>query len=122
MKTLEMVKELMENPGKEFKAECGNIVINRNGSIYWSGSKILFNLNYTNLAKRWEEIKKPVDFMTALKSDKKIKVEHTMLKDFSVFNKYCNFTDLLENLLNYFTSISVREIILNGEWHIEKEV
>lgn len=65
--------------------------------------------------------------MTALKSDKKIKVEHTMLKNFcknydSVFNKYCNFTDLLENLLNYFTSISVREIILNGEWHIEKEV
>ena len=67
LKTWEMIKELTENPNKEFvrKVDGLHIKTNEDGELIWDNGYQFMRLNH-----EWEEIKKPVDFMTAIQSEK----------------------------------------------------
>ena len=64
MKLWEMIKELTENPEKEFvrKRDGLRIKAKENGELNWDSGHRFMKTN-----DEWEEVKKPVDFMTALR-------------------------------------------------------
>lgn len=72
MKTWEMIKELTENQNKRFKNQYGDVVGKGNGQTDKKGfTDGVFYKNNTpcryevDLNDVWEEVKEPVDFMTA---------------------------------------------------------
>ena len=71
MKTWEMIKELTENPKKKFRLKGNNVVLE-----VVDGEIDLTDIDWVLLDDEWEEVKEPVDFMTAIKSRKFVKVEH----------------------------------------------
>ena len=70
--------------------------------------------------KTWE-MKKPVTFIDALKSGKRVMIKHQDLDgELSYMSEtYNDIDDVMYNISNYFTAEGVREILLNGEWYIE---
>lgn len=79
MKTWEMIKELTENPDKKFRrvGEDRELYVGvYNNFVAWEGDYALetggepFEI-YTDL--EWEEVKQPVDFMTAFQAFRKMK-------------------------------------------------
>lgn len=116
MKTWEMIKELTEHPEKKFKrsewkddnhieTDFFGRVINEDReppAIY--------------VGDDWEEIIEPVDFMTAVKSGKRVRVEH------SVYDTPSNYKSLdltLVQIAHGRGPDTVRDIILNVKWYIE---
>ena len=77
MITWEMIKKLTENPEKEFvrKSDGLHIKTNEDGELVWDNGYQFMRLNH-----EWEEIKKPVDFMTAIQSEKPMSVEFSGTK------------------------------------------
>ena len=112
-----MIKELTENPDKRFtnsKVPNGAYVaLNPNNIIYWYGIEQtirpleidMFDAKYLE----WEEVKEPVDFMTAVASGKRIKHE-----------KWADFYELHEMFdgMSLISDNSSRKTIL-GKWYVE---
>lgn len=132
MKTWEMIKELTENPKKEFISKGSGPFADL--KAYWfrdehdvENMKII-NLNCKNevykypLNRKWEEVKKPVDFMTAITSGKYISVK-CAIETYEGKGKlreiyYRQPSEMLRTLAGYGDKIAI-DIILNGEWYIE---
>ena len=151
MKTWEMIKELTENPQKEFKGvarfdwdnfEYSKIVFKTkivDGNLiteatYYVGRDEILNGNkiingiltdtLEVLSADWTEIKKkPVDFITAIESGCKLKVEHPFIREeyekeqFS--NHYKYFTELFEIFGKSWDEHDVRKVLLEGNWYID---
>lgn len=121
MKTWQMIKELTENPKKKFTYTGGRTyVIMEDGMIVWKGEYQkgqAFAIGYINERDReWEEVKQPVTFMEAVKSQKMIKVEH---KDFELDGDFRDLDDLLYKIGGCFSSGSLSMLITDGKWYIE---
>lgn len=72
------------------------------------------------LNSKFTIIQKPVLFMEAIKSGKKIKVNHEdIYRNEEYFNEYHELGDLLHELTECFNN--VQGIILNGEWYVEED-
>lgn len=70
--------------------------------------------------EEWEEIKQPVDFLTAVGSGRRIKVEHELVQECSYYllNEFCNMDEVMKDLENYIDD-DIRDIIVNGKWYVE---
>ena len=125
-----MIKKLTENPEKEFisyelgggrdvlKTKSINRVIRfSNEEDRWH--EVLIGVD---LEREWEEIKKPVTFMEAITSGKKISVQCAIetyegkgkLRD--IYYRQPN--EMLRALAGYGDEVAI-DIILNGKWYIE---
>lgn len=118
MKTWEMIKELTENPEKEFtrKSDGLHIKTNEYGDLVWDSGYQFLRLHHD-----WEEVKKPVDFMDAVKAldeGKTIYVLHDgCYKDiFSPVGKQTDWGVAMEQEQGYAIDT---EFILYGKWYIE---
>lgn len=129
MKTGEMIKELTENPEKEFISKV-NKDIKAKRSLFTDDIELYNHKNKTKIVKlgvkvlngEWEEVKESVDFMTAVKSGKKIRVEHINVDDRGV-DDLIDFTSLdclIYALGEGWDAEEVKDIILNDKWYIEQ--
>ena len=119
MKTWQMIKELTENPEKEFtrKSDGLHIKTNKYEELVWDSGYQFLRLHHD-----WEEIKKPVTFMEAITSGKKISVQCAIetyegkgkLRD--IYYRQPN--EMLRALAGYGDEVAIY-IILNGKWYIE---
>ena len=130
MKTWEMIKELTENPKKEFVLKNDrrvNVFMTVGGEVCYEvdGCDIvkLLKLDGWLLKQEWEEVKKPVGFMDVLKQAKKDNA-----KLFTIKNPEhdVNFTKQpLYFILSYLSSTCtddlLADILLNSEWYIEDD-
>ena len=111
MKTWEMIKELTEDPNKEFvrKIDGMHIKTNKHGELIWDSGH-----QFIRLEQQWEELKTPVDFITAVKSGKNISVR------FSGANySAMSLPNLFYELQQDYSDNVIRKIILKGEWYIQ---
>lgn len=114
--TWEMLKELTENPHKEFEKVSNGVSsglyarVNEHGRLFWGE-----DYNFLNLSDTWEAVKKPVDFITAVDSGKAVSVEYSGYK----YEKM-NLAELLRKLGFEHNSLVVRLFILYGTWYIEE--
>ena len=130
MITWEMIKELTENPEKEFisyelgdgrdvlktKSICG-VIRFFNEEDRWH--EVLIGVD---LEREWEEVKEPVDFMTAITSGKKVSVK-CAIETYEGKGKlreiyYRQPNEMLRALAGYGDEAAI-DIILNGKWYIE---
>lgn len=114
-----MIKELTENPEKEFirKSDGLHFKTNEYGELIWDSG-----YQFLRLHQEWKEIKKPVDFMTAVESHKRIRIEHEFIEDeddFRYLTTSYNELDLIIKALSEYTHYDIPEIISNGKWYIE---
>ena len=107
MKTWEMIKELTENPSKEFtrKSDGLHIKTNKYGELIWDSGYQFLRLHHD-----WEEIKKPVDFMTAFQAFRKMK---------TISVKCDGMEDAVFLGKSNGHAIFHEEYIENGKWYIE---
>lgn len=111
-KTWEMLKELTENPNKEFERVSDGFYIkaHEHEEVFWSNG-----YGDNKLTDTWVEIvKKPVDFITAVESGKAISVRYSGYR----YQK-ANLDELLYLLTLDHDSSLVRSFILYGTWYIE---
>ena len=112
MITWKMIKELTENPSKEFVRELDGLHIktNKYGELIWDNGYQFIRVGHT-----WEEVKKPVDFMTALNSRKFVKVEHKL----AAYTDYERLDLIMVDLADNLNADEFAEVIENGKWYIE---
>ena len=125
MRTWEMIKELMENPNKEFSIK---LRISQIAYVSVSGNVRIRNINRESkpleltrqiLDEKWEEVRRPVDFMTVAKAVKEGKEVGLKYDGFSLgFTKW-ELRDLLIDLGQNYEDEDLAEIILKGKWYIE---
>lgn len=134
-KTWEAIKMLEEGKAKEFKFENYGIE-NVNGNILF----IVENGKYAPMSGltigiEWELVQQPVSFMEAITANKKIKVEHSLIKEGKVcINKVFDMSwkklingehitqsELFSVLGWMFNDKQVRKIIKEGKWYTEGE-
>ena len=129
MKTWQMIKELTENPDKKFRrvGEDRELYVGvHNNFVAWEGDYALetggetFEI-YTDL--EWDEVKKPVDFMTAIKALNGGKVIYAIRADGyrEVFNPAGKQTDwgvAVKQSQGYAVDT---ETILYSKWYIEDQ-
>ena len=122
-----MIKELTENPEKKFRrvGEDRELYVGvYNNFVAWEGDYTLetrgepFEI-YTDL--EWEEVKEPVDFMTAIEALDRGKVIYAIRTDGyrEVFNPAGKQTDwgvAVKQSQGYAVDT---ETILYGKWYIE---
>jgi len=115
MEIWEMIKEWYESDmKKEFRrlnpcrGQIEKVVKNCNGQLCWNGS-IHTPFLISDDKHKWELVPEPVDFMTAINSEKKIKYEN--------WTKYYKLSSALEIMATKGFVIS-REM-LNGKWFVE---
>lgn len=109
--------EIMQCPGKKFRRKSDGFVIEvtLDGTLYWDSGHRFLNIN-----DEWEEVKEPVDFIEALKSCKRVSVEHPNLFDMPViYKKNASIATVINYIFESYSDALVREIILNGKWYIE---
>lgn len=110
--TWEMLSELAKNPNKEFRKVSSGLHVktNEDGELLWDGEFKLNRLNDT-----WKEVRKPVDFLTAVEHGKLISVEY-------LGEKYeeMGLDELLYDLGADCSSDIAALFILRGKWYIEE--
>jgi len=113
-----MIKALTGNPKKKFKNQYGEeIRVLPDNDLFFDG---VDGHNYISITDEWEEVKEPVDFMEALKSCKRVSVEHPNLFDMPViYKKNASIATVINYIFESYSDALVREIILNGKWYIE---
>lgn len=122
MKTLDAIKEIVEDKNKEFESLTKllfwdyelNCMVCEDKEDRYSRYSILHDIT---LKEEWKEVKQPVDFMTVVKSRKKVKVEHELLEEEQ--EEYLSLDILMFNLSNMHYEPDFTDIILNGKWYIE---
>lgn len=118
MKTSEMILELGNNPSKEFRRTRDGLIIkvDEYGHLRWPPGH-----DYLNLNDKWEEIKKPVSFMEALESERKVRVRHVSLNGNLNYLRetYNEIDDVLFQISRYLNNAGLRDILLYGTWYIE---
>lgn len=129
MITWKMIKELTENPEKEFvsyELQGSRDVLKTKsikGAIRFSNEEGNWHevLIGVDLGREWEEVKQPVDFMTAVKSGKRIRIEHDLVNEFGVedLTHFSSIDCLLYALGEDYNAKEVKDIIVNGKWYIE---
>lgn len=110
MKSWEVVKALSENPKRKFICK-GVVAENISGDLVLSKEGVEFGFCVND---EWEEIKEPVDFMTAINSGKRIKPAGSTgnfmtiksLSGYMLGSKYKSEEDRIE--------------LINGKWIIEE--
>jgi hypothetical protein len=78
----------------------------------------------------FKKIQQPVSFMEVVNSNKKCRVEHTFIDNYSMCDnslirsmykkEYVGLGIVLEGLSKFYNSICLKEIIKNGKWYIEE--
>ena len=122
MKTWKMTKELTENPDKEsisyMKKGFRDVLKAQSikGAIRFSNEEDNWHevLIGVDLDREWEEIKKPVDFMTAIQSEKPMSVEFSGTKI-----KKETLANMLYRLQENYSDKTIKQIIVYGNWYIE---
>jgi len=116
-----MLEILAKYPEKKFNNKILGQVELYEGTLVWLSNMEEVIMSNTVLKMEWEEVKEPVDFMTALRSGKKVMIKHHDLDGELNYmtETYNDINDVMYNISNYFTAEGVREIFLNGEWYIE---
>lgn len=111
MKTWEMIKQLTENPNKEFKRELDGLHIktNEDGELIWDNGYQFIRLDH-----EWKEIKKPVSFMEAVASGKRIKLEHE-----DGGEKYVTLDYFLASISGRFMQNELRDLLLRGTFYVK---
>lgn len=119
MRIEEMIKELRVNPDKKFKnsTHLGTVIAYmEEGKVRFKsidkGLIVAIHVSYLN--DEWEEVKEPVDFMTAVRSGKHIGVEFSGVK-----YKPMSLPNLLYELQQDHSHRTICQFILNGKWYIE---
>lgn len=112
MKTWEMIKEITEDPSKEFVRELDGLHIktNKDGELIWDSG-----YQFIRLGHEWKEVKKPVDFIEAVKAlqeGKNIYSEYGNRIYHYRSKPYKGLIDLNKNPVASYE-------ILHGEWYIE---
>ena len=115
-----MIKKLTEDVDRGFIREDGLIISTSiDDTLLWERG-----YSHINLHDEWEEVKKPVDFITAIKSGKKIRVK-CAIDTYEGKGKwklreihYRKPSEMLRTLSSYSDNIAV-DIIENGDWYIE---
>lgn len=108
MKTKEMMTRAKE--GKLFKRKSDGLLleISPNGYLFWNSGATYLNIN-----DEWEEVKEPVDFITAFKAfreGKAISVEDGELSG----GRFIYYPRTNERYVAFS-----EEDIANGKWYIE---
>ena len=122
MKTWAMTKELTENPDKEFisyELGGGRDVLKTksiDGAIRFSNEEGNWHevLIGVDLDREWEEVKQPVDFITAVESGKEIGVEYS-----GSHYRNMSLPNLFYELQQDHSDTTIRLFILKGKWYIE---
>ena len=104
--------EIMQHSNKTFKRirDGFKMHIDRSGTLIHDSG-----FGFININDEWEEVKKPVDFMTAFKAYRKGKTICVENKKTNP-DKYTYFPEELQD--NCFTE----DDIANGKWYIEGEI
>jgi hypothetical protein len=114
MKTWEMIKELTENPEKIFKNQ------NEEEIRVLPDDELYFDDGYKNihLHDEWKEVKKPVDFMAAVKSGKRFKLIN---KDDAegVLTRYMDLNTFMDTLSSMWSKELSKAILTEGKFYIE---
>jgi hypothetical protein len=120
--TFEMIKKGIENPALEFetttingrkhtaKAKRFDGVPYNPYAMHWIDEDTPLIINNVTIDYKWTLVKKPVDFMTAINSDRKIKYE--------TWCSYYKLSDTLELLKSTGNSSDIVRLI-NGKWYVE---
>jgi len=136
MKTWEMIKELTENPEKEFICKSKGIFAEQKAYFYideYGEESIKIVNNETGNAikkhhtnREWEEVaevKEPVDFMAAVESSKRVRVEHPYISQpyekSELSRDYQYLGAILDILSAAWGEDEIRKIILEGDWYIQ---
>ena len=75
---------------------------------------------HNNIDDKWTLVQNPVDFMTAVKSGKKIKVEHILASHLDITKKYLTLKNLLDTLCYSYPSDAICDILTEGKFYIEE--
>ncbi|MFR4584670.1 hypothetical protein [Clostridium cadaveris] len=121
-KTWEVIKMLSENPNLKFRTYCSDVFKSENGYIVFENIDCIdgFDGNFTG-NEEWTLIQEPVDFMTAVKSGKKIKVEHILASHLDITKKYLTLKNLLDTLCYSYPSDAICDILTEGKFYIEEQ-
>jgi len=107
LKTWEMIKALTENT--KLKAKSDNLTVHPvDGGLKYCDCSLRgqhVELSRESLDYEWELVREPVDFMTAINSDKRISTEDRSIH-------LCGANWLLQN-----SGLTLAQI--NGKWYIE---
>lgn len=129
-KTWEVIKMLSENPKLKFKKHSpGNSIVLGAQVIGFSSFLKLCRTDFTDktlnnnirLDEEWTLIQEPVDFMTAVRSGKKIKVEHILASHLDITKKYLTLKNLLDTLCYSYPSDAICDILTEGKFYIEEQ-
>ena len=102
--------EVMQRKRKfKRKSDGLELKISEDGTLQWASG-----YEFLNIHDEWEEVKKPVDFMTAIKSGKDIGVEYSR-----ACYREMSLANLFYELQQDYSDNVIRKIILNGKWYIE---
>lgn len=107
METWGMIKELTENPEKEFECEYGK-AIKFGDKIIWAKNGRTIMLDHYTLMAKWQEAKEPVTFMEAL-------VEYYQLNKTIV----CELDDSIYRFQGGIDTKFYASQIMRGKWYIE---
>lgn len=101
--------KMMQHSGKKFKRKSDGFVIEiaPDGTLYWDSGHRFLNIN-----DEWEEVRKPVDFIEAVKSGKKIRSVTWMQ------NTELDLPNLLYDMSD-FDEEEIRQLLL-GKWYIKE--
>lgn len=151
MKGIELLNEIVNNNmrylDKEFTSEnfgTINIKKSEDENLYICFENNDFDNDVWNTLKHFSleefvEVKKPVKFEDAMKTLKKVRVEHALLdKIYKVCNNQVSFNrihniilanknsyqyleDILQALLQCVSRSELRQILLEGNWYIEED-
>ena len=121
MKTWDMLEILAKYPEKKFNNKAFGQVELFGSILVWSSNMEDVVISNTLLKMEWEEVKKPVSFIEAVESKKKIRVEHSYLDGNleTLTTNYYDLDDVLYEIGNYISDDGCGDIILNGKWYIE---
>lgn len=129
MKTYELeeaIKMLKENNKLEFEINRINnssvLFIDVAGRLKCEDKKSGSD-DYILAADKWKLIQQPVTFMEAVKSTKRVKVEHEYISNLirrghDSLKNYMPFAGLMSLLSDYLVSSDLKQVILNGKWYI----
>ncbi len=136
-KTWEVIKMLNENKNMQFTRpqwigtkityiktkEKEGIGFTEEGN-FWDrveNQKTRFEIGTYMLYDDWILVQQPVDFMTAVKSGKWIRVEHELLRTYTVYKDYSDIKYLLDLLVDIFDEKEIRKVLTEGKFYIEEE-